>query len=73
MLVIAPGVDVIATVTRQSCVMLIGGEPLASDRIVWWNFSSSSKERLEAAKQTWLKGGFGSVPGETEFIPLPDK
>jgi len=73
MMVIAPGVEVTATATKPSTVMLIGGAPLASDRIVWWNFSSSSRERLEAAKQDWLEGRFGSVPGETEFIPLPEK
>ena len=72
MMVIAPGVEVTAKATKPSCVMLIGGAPLASDRIVWWNFSSSSRERLEAAKADWLAGRLGQVPGETEFIPLPD-
>jgi redox-sensitive bicupin YhaK (pirin superfamily) len=53
--------------------MLLGGEPLDAPRHMWWNFVSSSKERIEAAKQDWLDGRFGQVPGEVEFIPLPDR
>jgi hypothetical protein len=39
---------------------------------MWWNFVSSSKERIEQAKQDWQDGRFGAIPGETEFIPLPE-
>jgi redox-sensitive bicupin YhaK (pirin superfamily) len=53
--------------------MLLGGEPLDAPRHMWWNFVSSSKERIDQAKQDWLDGNFGHVPGETEFIPLPDR
>ena len=53
--------------------MLFGGEPLDAPRHLWWNFVSSSKERIEQAKRDWLEGRFGTVPGETEFIPLPEK
>jgi len=53
--------------------MLLGGEPLDAPRHMWWNFVSSSKERIEQAKQDWLDGRFGAVPGETEFIPLPER
>lgn len=53
--------------------MLLGGEPLDAPRHLWWNFVSSSKDRIEAAKQDWLEGRFGQVPGETEFIPLPER
>lgn len=56
----------------DTCLMLMGGEPLASDRTVWWNFSSSSKARLEQAKADWRNGRFAQIPGETEFIPLPE-
>jgi redox-sensitive bicupin YhaK (pirin superfamily) len=52
--------------------MLLGGEPLDAPRHMWWNFVSSSKERIEQAKQDWLEGRFGAIPGETEFIPLPE-
>ena len=53
--------------------MLLGGEPLDGPRHLWWNFVSSSKERLEVAKQDWRDGKFGQVPGEVEFIPLPER
>lgn len=53
--------------------MLLGGEPLDGHRHVWWNFVSSSKERIEQAKQDWLGGSFGKIAGDDEFIPLPDR
>lgn len=53
--------------------MLFGGEPLDGPRHLWWNFVASSKERIEQAKQDWLDGRFGQIPGETEFIPLPER
>lgn len=54
-------------------LMICGGDALEGDRIVWWNFVSSSRERLEQAKRDWKEGGFDDVPGESEFIPLPEK
>ena len=54
-------------------IMTCGGGTLAGERIVWWNFVSSSRERLEQAKRDWRDGKFDPVPGETDFIPLPDK
>lgn len=53
--------------------MLLGGEPLDGPRHLWWNFVSSSRERIEQAKRDWAEGRFGDVPGETEFIPLPER
>lgn len=56
-----------------SRVMLLGGAPLDGQRHLWWNFVSSSKERIERAKADWKTGRFGKIPGdEVEFIPLPD-
>ena len=52
--------------------LILGGAPLDGDRHMWWNFVSSSKDRIEQAKQDWKDGKFAKVPGETEFIPLPD-
>jgi len=40
-------------------------------RFIWWNLVSSSRERIEQAKRDWAEGRFPQVPGETEFIPLP--
>jgi redox-sensitive bicupin YhaK (pirin superfamily) len=54
-------------------IMICGGDTLEGKRIVWWNFVSSSRERLEQAKRDWKEGVFDAVPGEPDFIPLPDK
>jgi redox-sensitive bicupin YhaK (pirin superfamily) len=55
-----------------SRVMVIGGEPLSEPREIWWNFVSSSKDRIERAKADWAAGRFPKIPGDdTEFIPLP--
>jgi redox-sensitive bicupin YhaK (pirin superfamily) len=51
-------------------VMVIGGASLGK-RHIWWNFVSSSKERIEQAKIDWQENRFDAIPGETEFIPLP--
>jgi len=53
--------------------MVIGGEPLDGHRFMFWNFVSSSKERLMKAAEDWEAQRFVGVPGETEFIPLPKK
>jgi redox-sensitive bicupin YhaK (pirin superfamily) len=57
----------------QSRLMLLGGEKMDGPRHIWWNFVASSKERIEAAKQRWREQRFAPVPGESEFIPLPDR
>ena len=54
-----------------SKIMLPGGATLEGERILWWNFVSSSRERINQAKKDWLEKKFDEVPGETEFIPLP--
>jgi redox-sensitive bicupin YhaK (pirin superfamily) len=53
--------------------MLLGGAPMDGPRHIWWNFVSSSKERIEKAKADWREGRFAKVPGDPEFIPLPDR
>jgi redox-sensitive bicupin YhaK (pirin superfamily) len=54
-------------------IMLLGGAPLDGTRHIWWNFVSSSKERIERAKQEWRDMAFGTIPGDDkEFIPLPE-
>jgi redox-sensitive bicupin YhaK (pirin superfamily) len=54
-------------------LMLLGGAPLDGPRHIWWNFVSSSKERIERAKADWKEGRFAKVPGDPEFIPLPER
>ena len=56
---------------KDSHVMVIGGDPVG-DRHIWWNFVSSSKVRIEKARTDWTERRFDDIPGETEFIPLPD-
>ena len=53
--------------------MLLGGAALDGPRHIWWNFVSFSKQRIEKAKADWKEGRFGKVPGDDEFIPLPDR
>ncbi len=53
-------------------LMVLGGESLDGPRRLEWNFVSSSAERIEQAKRDWIAQRFAAVPGETEFIPLPD-
>jgi redox-sensitive bicupin YhaK (pirin superfamily) len=54
-------------------VVLLGGERFGTPRFIWWNFVASSQERIERAKERWAKRQFPAVPGETEFIPLPNR
>jgi hypothetical protein len=59
-------------VTRAQ-VMLLGGAPLDAPRHIWWNFVSSSLERIERAKLDWREERFAAVPGDGERMPLPDR
>ncbi|KGF80482.1 pirin [Massilia sp. JS1662] len=74
LLVLKPGatVTLAATENRGARVMLLGGEPMDGPRYLTWNFVSSSSDRIEQAKEDWKARRFPQVPGETEFIPLPD-
>ncbi|WP_430397911.1 pirin family protein [Ferrovibrio sp.] len=71
MAVLREGGDVVIEAPAACRLMLLGGAPLDAPRFMWWNFVSSSKERIEQAKADWREGRFAKVPGETEFIPLP--
>ena len=74
MLVFKPGCDILLKAVTPARVVVLGGAPMDGPRHIWWNFVSSRKERIEQAKADWQKNRFGvAVPGETEFIPLPDK
>lgn len=69
--VIAAGGDPHLNAHSPSRVMLIGGASIGT-RHVWWNFVSSRRERIEQAKADWRDGRFAAVPGDSEYIPLPD-
>ncbi|AZO05954.1 MULTISPECIES: pirin family protein [unclassified Mesorhizobium] len=73
LLVFKPGEEIVVSSERGAHFMLFGGASLGSQRYIWWNFVSSSKERIEQAKQEWKTGRFDIVPGDEEdFIPLPE-
>lgn len=55
----------------NTTVYIFGGEPFPEERFIDWNFVSSSKERLQQAKQDWLNQTFPKVAGETDFVPYP--
>jgi redox-sensitive bicupin YhaK (pirin superfamily) len=74
MVVFAPQAAPVLRAETAARVALIGGAPLDGPRHVWWNFVSSSRERIERAKADWTAGRFGTIPGDDkEFIPLPDR
>ncbi len=74
--VLRPGAPVEIASPGGARLMLLGGDPIDGPRHVWWNFVSSSLERIERAKADWQRYGtapFPAVPGETESIPLPER
>ena len=73
MLVLAEGSDVTLEAPEGAQVMLLGGAPIDGERHIWWNFVSSSKERIEQAKDDWKNNRFAMIEGDDEFIPLPEK
>jgi len=72
LVVFKPGAEIVLRAVDDARLMLIGGEPFPEKRYIYWNFVSSSQDRIEQAKRDWRESRFASVPGETEFIPLPD-
>ena len=72
LVVLKPGVPISISAPQSAHLMLFGGASLGSKRHIWWNFVSSSRERIEQAKEEWKTGRFDIVPGdEQEFVPLP--
>lgn len=73
MLALEPDEAVILYADAPARVMLFGGAALDGPRHIWWNFVSSSRDRIERAKEEWKSGAFGKIPGDDlEFIPLPE-
>lgn len=72
LLVFTKGVDPTIVALEKCTLMFLGGEILG-ERYIWWNFVSSSKERIEQAKEDWKQGRIILPPNDNkEFIPLPD-
>jgi redox-sensitive bicupin YhaK (pirin superfamily) len=72
MLIVEPGVEAAWRAVEGSRVMMLGGAPVG-ERHLWWNFVSSRPDRIEQAKRDWAEGRFDRVPGENDFIPLPEE
>ena len=70
--VLRAGAAVALRAVAQARVLIVGGAPLGS-RHIWWNFVSSSEARIERAKRDWAEMRMGTVPGDDEFIPLPER
>jgi len=73
MVVFEPDAPAAVRAVTAARVMLLGGAPLDGPRHIWWNFVSSSLERIERAKQDWREARFAAVPGDDERVPLPDR
>ena len=73
MLLLDPGCSALVVASGKARLIVLGGDPLEGRRHVWWNFVASTRERIDKAREDWKAGRFAEVPGETEFIPLPDK
>lgn len=72
MIVLNEGATEAIRALANSRLLLVGGAPLDGPRYIWWNFVASSRERIDRARDDWAAQRFEMVPGETEFIPLPD-
>ena len=72
LLVFRPGDRITIRASGDARFMMLGGEPMDGPRFIWWNFVSSRKDRIEQAKVDWRLARFDSVPGDAEFIPLPE-
>ena len=71
--ILKPGQAMTLRADTDARVMLLGGEAFRTPRHLWWNFVSSSRDRINQAKHDWKDGNFPLVAGDSEeFIPLPD-
>ena len=71
--ILQPGVPMTLRASTDARVMLLGGEAFKTPRHVWWNFVSSSRDRINQAKDDWRAGRFPIVPGDDkESIPIPE-
>ena len=69
---LAPGIAANVAAPEGARFVVLGGAPLDGHRHIWWNFVSSSRERIEQAKEAWAAQRMGTIPGEQEWMPLPE-
>ncbi|TWI57407.1 hypothetical protein IQ22_00623 [Pseudomonas duriflava] len=72
LVVLRPNSEIVLRAVGPSRLLLLGGEPLEGNRHIYWNFVSSRPERILQAAEDWRARRFPDVPGDDEFIPLPD-
>jgi redox-sensitive bicupin YhaK (pirin superfamily) len=72
LLVFRPGDRITVTAVTPIRLAILGGAAMDGPRHIWWNFVSSRRDRIEAAKADWKSGRFDPVPGDAEFTPLPE-
>lgn len=72
LLVFRPGDRITLAAVGPARIAILGGAAMDGPRHIWWNFVSSRRERIEAAKADWKAGRFDPVPGDSEFTPLPE-
>lgn len=70
MVILRPGASI--RIHPGTRFMIIGGDPPRQPRHIWWNLVSSSQQRIDQAKAAWKAGKFDPVPGDDEYIPLPE-
>jgi len=73
LLVFKRGDKITVRASAPARIVMLGGAPMDGPRFIWWNFVSSRKERIEEAKADWKAGRFQGVPGDNEFILLPER
>jgi redox-sensitive bicupin YhaK (pirin superfamily) len=73
LVVFSPGVQIVLHTKRGAHIMLLGGDPFPEPRHVYWNFVSSSPERIRQAADDWSNGRFPRIAGEADFVILPSE
>ena len=61
------------TMKANTTIYIFGGDAFPEERFIYWNFVATSKELIEEAKNKWVNQEFEKVPGETDFVPLPER
>jgi redox-sensitive bicupin YhaK (pirin superfamily) len=71
--VLQPGASGAVSAESTARIMFVGGDALDGERYIWWNFVSSSRERIDRAKKDWREKRFATVPGEDDVVALPER
>ncbi len=72
LIVLTPRAEAVLRAEEPARIIVLGGAVMDGPRHIWWNFVSSSRERIEQAKEDWRAGRFAEVAGESDPMPLPE-